>query len=138
MNLPPETPQQSPSIHHSQLPTRRILVVDDTQASGKMLSLLLKSLGQEVEICIDGPSALTKVLEFQPSLIFLDIAMPGMSGYEVAMKLKSDPHTASIVLVAMTGFGQASDRQRAFECGFDHHMIKPANLDSLKQVIRGN
>lgn len=135
-NSPNPTTATSNSHTNGQLPKRRILVVDDTVASGKMLSLLLKSLGQEVEVCFDGPSALAKVLEYQPTLIFLDIAMPGMSGYEVAMKLKADPKTTGIVLVAMTGFGQASDRQQAFDSGFDHHMIKPASLDSLKEVIR--
>lgn len=134
MNLPKA--QSAALIPSSQLPCRRILVVDDTHASGKMLSLLLKSLGQVVEVCIDGPSALAMVTEYQPALIFLDIAMPGMSGYEVAERLKSDPATAKIVLVAMTGFGQASDRQRAFESGFDRHMIKPASLDALQEVIR--
>ncbi len=73
------------------LPRRRILVVDDTVASGKMLALVLKSLGQEVELCMDGPSALAVVQEYRPSLIFLDIVMPGMDGYEVAAKLKSAP-----------------------------------------------
>ena len=126
----------SSSLNDGQLPRRRILVVDDAQASGKMLSILLKSLGQDVETCLDGPSALTKVVEFEPSLIFLDIVMPGMSGYEVAATLKSNADTSKITLVAMTGFGQASDRQRAFESGFDHHMIKPANIESLKEVIR--
>ena len=134
--LPPEAPQGSTSTKDD-LPKRRILVVDDTQASAKMLSLLLQSLGQEVEICNDGPSALTKVLEYQPALIFLDIAMPGMTGYEVAKQLKANPLTAAIVLVAMTGFGQASDRQQAFDCGFNHHLLKPASLAALKEVIRG-
>ncbi len=127
----------SQSPDRKQLPMRRILVVDDTQASARMLGLLLKSLGQQVETCVDGPSALKTVLEFKPSLIFLDIAMPGMSGYEVATQLKSQPETRDIVLVAMTGFGQASDRQRAFESGFDHHMVKPANIEALTQVIAG-
>jgi signal transduction histidine kinase/CheY-like chemotaxis protein len=135
-----ETPQNSlvtgsTSQTPRQLPMRRILVVDDTGASGRMLGLLLKSLGQQVEVCFDGPSALETVATFRPSLIFLDIAMPGMSGYEVATKLKSSPETQHITLVAMTGFGQASDRQRAFEAGFDHHMVKPANLEALTQVI---
>ncbi len=137
MSLSPEQTTTEPSKLNGELPKRRILVVDDTHASGKMLSILLKSLGQDVEVCYDGPSALEKVQEYQPTLIFLDIAMPGMSGYEVATQLKSNPSTAPIVLVAMTGFGQESDRQRAFESGFDHHMIKPANLESLKEVIRG-
>lgn len=136
MNLPPEAQPSPSSLNNTQLPQRRILVVDDTPASGKMLSLLLRSLGQEVETCLDGPSALARVVEYQPALIFLDIAMPGMSGYEVAATLKADSATAKIILVAMTGFSQASDRERAFECGFDHHMIKPANIESLKEVIR--
>ncbi len=88
----------------TELPERRILVVDDTRASGRMLSLLLKSLGQQVELCFDGPTALEVATTYQPSLIFLDIAMPGMNGYEVAMQLKSNPATAGITLIAMTGF----------------------------------
>ncbi len=131
-----EAAAHAPQPTANSLPCRRIMVVDDTQASGKMLGLLLKSLGQQVEICCDGPTALRTVSQYRPQLIFLDIAMPGMSGYEVAEKLKSDPQTADIVVVAMTGFGQASDRQRAFESGFDRHMIKPANIDALKAVIQ--
>ena len=130
-NSTPATPEANGT-----LPCRRILVVDDTHASGKMLGLLLKSLGQEVEICHDGPAALARVTEYQPTLIFLDIVMPGMNGYEVAAQLKSNPSTAPIMLVAMTGFSKASDRQQAFDSGFDHHLTKPANLESLKEVIR--
>ncbi|MCC6511675.1 MAG: MASE1 domain-containing protein, partial [Pirellulaceae bacterium] len=117
------------------LPSHRILVVDDTQASGRMLALLLKSLGQQVEVCFDGPSALSMISSYRPALIFLDIAMPGMSGYEVAVEIKANPATQSIMLVAMTGFGQASDRQRAFDSGFDEHMIKPATLAALTRVV---
>ncbi len=115
--------------------SHRILVVDDTQASGRMLSLLLKSLGQQTELCFDGQSALAVVDPFQPELIFLDIAMPGMNGYEVARQLKNDPATSHIVLVAMTGYGQESDRLRAFAAGFNHHMVKPANMEALSRVI---
>lgn len=118
------------------LPSRRILVVDDTVASAKMLTLVLKSLGQQVELCTDGPTALIKVLEFRPELIFLDIVMPGMNGYEVAVKLKSNTATAQIVLVALTGFDQDADRKLALESGFDHHLTKPASMVALKEVIR--
>lgn len=119
------------------LPKHRILVVDDTQASGRMLALLLKNLGQEVQLRFDGVSALQAAADLRPDAIFLDIAMPGLSGYEVAQQLRANPATKDIVLVAVTGFGQESDRQRAFEAGFDQHIVKPASLDALARIIGG-
>lgn len=135
---PPTTTTDSSPHSGSQrpLPKHRILVVDDTQASGRMLAMLLRTLGQEVELRFDGESALEAAASLRPDLIFLDIAMPGMSGYDVAQRLRANPVTEPIVLVAVTGFGQESDRQRAFESGFDHHIVKPASLDALKQIIR--
>jgi CheY-like chemotaxis protein len=68
--------------------------------------------------------------------VFLDIAMPVMNGYEVARRLRESKDSASMVLVALTGYGQEEDRRHAFEAGFDHHLVKPANLDALEHVLR--
>ncbi|MGN6545141.1 MAG: MASE1 domain-containing protein [Aureliella sp.] len=132
---PPAKGQSAVPAAARPLPHRRILVVDDTRASGRMLTMLLKNLGQEAELRFDGPSALEAAASMKPDVIFLDIAMPGMSGYEVAQQLKGNPATRNIVLVAVTGFGQESDRLRAFAAGFDHHIVKPASLASLTRII---
>ena len=118
------------------LPAFRILVVDDVQASAKTLALMLKTLGQTTEVAFDGPSAITRIIETDFNLVFLDIAMPGMDGLEVARKLRLMPDLSSLTLVALTGFGQDDDRERSLQAGFNAHLTKPTSLDLLKQILR--
>lgn len=111
---------------------RRILVVDDNEDSAETLGMLLTVLGAEVRIAHDGPQALAIFEGYAPSVVLLDIGMPGMDGYEVARRIRSShPHRPS-VLVALTGWGQQEDRVRAREAGFDHHLVKPANISALE------
>jgi signal transduction histidine kinase/ActR/RegA family two-component response regulator len=119
----------------SRLPQHRILLVDDAVASAKMLAIMLRSLGQQVELRHDGPAALEAIHALQPTLVLLDIAMPGMTGYEVAERVRANPATRHVPLVAMTGYGQESDRQAAFAAGFDEHMVKPAKMDALTALL---
>lgn len=127
------TRHRSRQIHA--LPRRRILVVDDIQPAAQTLAMMLRGMGQEVAIVHDGPAAIDWALSHKPEAVFLDIAMPEMDGYEVARRLRGYSETATTVLVALTGYGQDSDRRRAFEAGFDHHMVKPPNLDALENVL---
>lgn len=144
VRLPAEQPQtdsESENLPRSDsltinLPQHRVLVVDDVEPSAKTLALMLRSLGQETRTEYDGPSALQAVATFKPDVVFLDIAMPGMDGYEVARQLRQDPVADATVLVALTGFGQDEDRRRAFDAGFHFHLVKPTNLDALQQVLR--
>ncbi|MGQ0636816.1 MAG: CHASE3 domain-containing protein [Planctomycetaceae bacterium] len=123
------------SSETSSLPRLKILVVDDVRASAKTLAMLLRSLGQEVWVEHDGPAALATARVTRPEVIFLDIAMPGMSGYEVARQVRVDPACHDVFLVALTGYGQEEDRRRAIEAGFDRHVTKPVSLASLEQLL---
>jgi PAS domain S-box-containing protein len=114
---------------------RRVLVVDDNQDAADSLAMLLRLAGQDVRAAYDGPSALTQANDFQPALVFLDIGMPGMDGYEVARRLRGESHLQGAVLVALTGWGQEEDRRRSTEAGFDHHLVKPVEPTALEELL---
>ena len=113
----------------------RVLVVDDMRAATHMLATLLKSIGHDVRTAADGPSALTLVIEYRPDVVLLDINMPGMTGLEVARRIRQQSSLDDIVLVAMTGHGDEEDRQRSFEAGFDHHLVKPADFRLIQEIL---
>jgi PAS domain S-box-containing protein len=115
---------------------RRILVVDDNRAAVHLLEKLLRSLGQTVETAGDGGSALSAISIFQPELVISDIGMPDMSGYELARRIREQANTARPVLVALTGYGQETDRAAALEAGFDEHLTKPVSLDQLVALLQ--
>jgi CheY-like chemotaxis protein len=83
----------------------------------------------------DGPSALQILKGYRPAVAFLDIGMPGMDGYEVARRIRLIPELQSLMLVALTGWGQQEDRRLSSESGFDHHMLKPADITTLKTLF---
>lgn len=115
---------------------RRILVIDDNVDAADSLSILLRLLGHEVETAYAGPSGLAIAESFRPEVVFLDIGMPGMSGYEVARRLRAGPAAVHLrLLVAVSGFGQVADRQKAVEAGFDHHLLKPADPDVVARML---
>ncbi|MGE5756289.1 MAG: ATP-binding protein [Planctomycetaceae bacterium] len=118
------------------LPRRRILVVDDNLDSARTMALMLRrSWGQEVEVAHDGAAAVEAAGTFGPEVILLDIGLPGMSGYDVARRLRERPEFAATVIVAMTGWGQDEDRRRSREAGIDHHLVKPVDPDSLQRLL---
>jgi CheY-like chemotaxis protein len=102
-----------------------VLVVDDNADAAETLATLLAVDGHDVRTAASGAAALVLTRAFTPDIAFLDIGMPGMSGYELARRLRDDPVTADVRLVAVTGWGQAEDRRLAQEAGFDHHLTKP-------------
>lgn len=114
---------------------RRVLVVDDNEDSARTLGCLVESLGHDVEIAFDGPSAMEAARAWGPELILLDVGLPGMSGYEVARALRQDATTRSARIVAVTGYGQLTDRQAALDAGFDRHLIKPVPFDALHALL---
>ncbi len=135
-----EWPQAVSSSGDSQAalpyPPKRVLIVDDVVESAQTLAKMLTTLGHEVRVQHEGEAAIAEAAQWQPEVCFLDIAMPGMNGYEVAKELrKVDPQHA-MKLVALTGFGQVGDRELAFAVGFDEHLIKPASLESLREVLQ--
>ena len=113
----------------------RVLVVDDNRDAADSLDLLLQFLGNETATAYSGPEALDLARRFRPHLVLLDIGLPGMTGYEVAARLRDDPTVAGAVIVALTGWGTAEDRSRSREAGFDHHMTKPIDADQLAELL---
>jgi signal transduction histidine kinase/DNA-binding response OmpR family regulator len=114
---------------------RRILVVEDQFAVAKVTVALLRKLGHQVWAASDGPAAISAVQEHKPEVVFMDIGLPGMDGYEVARKLRGEMGPEAPLLVAVTGYGQQEDRRRAVEAGFDRHLVKPVGLNALQDVL---
>lgn len=117
------------------LSTHRILVVDDNRDAAESLGILLRMLGAEVRVAFSGPDALAELPSYHPSAIFLDIGMPGMDGHEVARRIRLQPELEGVLLIALTGWGKADDRQRSRKAGFDHHLVKPADLGALESLL---
>lgn len=117
----------------------RILVVDDNADAASTLELLLEMQGFSVVSVGDGGSAIAAAIAHRPRVAILDIGLPDMTGYEVARRIRQAsrdgawPHRP--LLIALTGWGQARDRERAFEAGFDHHLTKPADPDKLAALV---
>jgi GAF domain-containing protein/CheY-like chemotaxis protein len=113
----------------------RVLVVDDNADAAYLLGEVLEVLGCSTRIFHDGPSALRATADFHPDLALLDIGLPAMDGYELARRLREMDPSHSLRLVALTGYGQASDRLRSREAGFDEHIVKPVGVDTLRRLI---
>jgi signal transduction histidine kinase/DNA-binding response OmpR family regulator len=115
----------------------RILVVDDNVDAADTLSALLEMGGHTTRVANDGYQAIEAAAAFQPQVVFLDIGLPGMNGYEVARKLRETPGMERGVLVALTGWGTREDRQRSTAAGFDHHLTKPADMNAVETLLAG-
>jgi PAS domain S-box-containing protein len=116
-------------------PGHPLLVVDDNRDAADSLAMLLRLQGYEVQVAHDGPAALRIAAASRPDLVFLDIGMPGMDGYEVARRLRRTPGLEKVVLAALTGWGQQEDRRRTADAGFDHHLVKPPEPKALENVL---
>jgi CheY-like chemotaxis protein len=116
------------------LPNCRVLVVDDNHDAGDMLGMLLSSLHATVRTVHSGPEALATIDEFDPEVVLLDIGMPFMDGYEVARRIRAR-RGRNVRLIALTGWGQEEDVRRAERAGFDHHLVKPPDLEKLGKLL---
>lgn len=115
---------------------RRILVVDDNEDAAETLAMLLSLGGHDVRTAYTGPAGLAAAREFLPDVMFLDIGLPGMTGYEVVRTIRQDPALGGrVVMVAVTGWGTEDDRSQAREAGFDHHLTKPVDPDRLLELL---
>ena len=114
---------------------RRIMIVDDNHDAADTLATLLTAYGAIVAIAYDGRDALAKVDAFAPDVALLDIGMPGMDGYEVARRIRADGRHEDMLLIALTGWGQEKDRRRSRAAGIDHHLVKPPDIDKLKDLL---
>jgi signal transduction histidine kinase/DNA-binding response OmpR family regulator len=117
------------------LAPRRILVVDDNRDAADSLSMVLQFLGADVRVARDGPEALEAYEKYDPAVVLLDIGMPDMDGYEVARHIRTRFPERQTALVALTGWGQDKDRERAREAGFDRHLVKPAEIGALQALL---
>ena len=117
------------------LVSRRVLVVDDNTDSAESLALLLRIEGHLVETAHDGETAVAVAERFQPDAILLDLGMPGMNGYEVCQYIRQQPWGRSILMVAQTGWGQAQDRARTLDAGFDAHLTKPIDPEAIQEML---
>lgn len=115
-----------------------VLIVDDNVDAALMLSDLLSGIGYATRVAHDAPQALAIADEYVPDVALLDIGLPAMDGYELARRLREKPAWCEVRLIAVTGYGQSSDRKRSLEAGFDHHLVKPIGLAALQQVIPRN
>jgi PAS domain S-box-containing protein len=116
-------------------PARRILAVDDNRDSADSLAMMLRFLGAEVQVAYDGPTALEMLKTCKPSVILMDLGMPGMHGLEVARHIRQDPQNQKLLLIAMTGWGQEEDRRQSRKAGFNHHLVKPVDLSALQALL---
>jgi PAS domain S-box-containing protein len=141
VHLPTRPPSAEPeeiSSNHERTvrpPSRRVLVVDDNRDAADSLVILLRLAGQDVRVAYDGRSALAEASHFRPEVIFLDLGMPGMNGYEVARLLREEPELKGVFLVALTGWGHEDDRRRSLQAGFDHHLVKPVEGKTLDDLL---
>ncbi len=126
------TPTQTAPPSGSSL---RILVVDDNIDSAISMAMLLGEFGHEVRTEHDGPAAVNAALDYQPDVVVLDIGMPGLNGYEIAKRIRQAPSLRNVMLVALTGYGQEADRQLALQAGFNHHLVKPARLEQIREIL---
>jgi len=114
---------------------RRVLIVDDNRDAAESLGVLLEFLGASVMVVHDGPAALAALDVHRPSAVLLDIGMPGMDGYEVARRMRARPDGGALLLIALTGWGQAQDQALSRQAGFDHHLVKPADIEQLQALL---
>src|SRR6266542_4175689 len=115
--------------------SRRVLVVDDNVDSAESMAVLLRLYGHDVRLAHDGEAALEEARSFRPDVMFLDIDLPKMDGYEVARRLRLEPAMGGLTLVAMTGYGQEEERRRTREAGFHSHLVKPVDFEMLQELL---
>lgn len=115
--------------------SHRVLVIDDDRDVGDSLGMLLQLMGADVRVAYDGEAALAVISGFKPHLVLLDIGMPGMNGYETARQIRKLPERQDLILVALSGWGRDEDRRHSAEAGFDHHFVKPMEVDAIENLL---
>jgi CheY-like chemotaxis protein len=139
LTLPPETPAEvnviRPEAAGAANTPPRILVVDDNQDGADTLVELGEAWGYELRAAYNGAAAIELARSYCPHVVLLDIGLPGLDGYEVARRLRSEIRLAGVKLVAFTGYGSNDDRERARKAGFDHHITKPVNSEELRSLL---
>jgi CheY-like chemotaxis protein len=141
VEAPPPAPLPDPAAIAPPPPSlpahevRKVVVVDDGISAADILTMFLDLEGLNAFTAYDGPSALDLIEKERPDVVFSDIGMPGMDGHELARRIRALPYGAEIILVALTGWGQESDRLKSKEAGFDHHLTKPVDPKTLRSFL---
>lgn len=115
----------------------RLLIVDDNRDTAESLSMLLELMGHEVRMAHDGLAAIDVAAEFQPDGVLLDIGLPKLNGYDTARRIREQSWGQAMHLIAVTGWGQDNDRTQAKAAGFDHHLTKPIDIQTLVKLLSG-
>ncbi len=115
---------------------RRVLVVDDNADSAEVLAALLEQLGHQAHVAFDGKGALEQVRKLRPEVIFLDLALPDMSGFDVARRIRADASFAGTRIIGLTGFGSEEHRRRSTDAGIDDFVVKPVDVDALVALMQ--
>ena len=114
---------------------RRVLLVDDNRDVVRAFARLVRALGHDVEVTFSGDEALVAAERFRPDVVLMDVGLPGLDGYETAAALRSTPWGETAMLIAITGWAREADRQRAYEAGFDRHLVKPIEPHVLEALL---
>jgi CheY-like chemotaxis protein len=114
---------------------KKILVVDDNEASAKTTGWTMEMLGQEARVVFKGADAIPLALSFQPDIIILDISLPDINGFELCQKLRQEPSLKHTLFVAQTGWDQEEYRKRSTEAGFHYHLVKPVEMSTFQQLL---
>lgn len=117
------------------IPQIQVLVVDDNRDAADAMVMAAQVLGHEATACYDGADALSLLETFRPDLMILDLSMPGMDGYTLARAIRGNGKFTGVPIIALSGFGADSDRERSLAAGFDMHLLKPMEIDTLERVI---
>jgi len=125
---------------HAEGPTppagRQVLVVDDNRDAAQTLAMLIRYAGHQVKVAFNGAQALQIAQEQKPRVILLDLAMPGMDGFQVAKALRERPETKEAIIVAVSGYGNQDDQQRCLTEGFNQHLLKPVKREQVLEIIK--
>lgn len=124
-------------IERASVNRKKILVVDDNVDAADTLQALLGMDGFDVTTAHDGLAAVAAAKAGSPDIIVMDIGMPGMDGYDAARMIRQEPGAEKILLIALTGWGESTDKNRASQAGFDHHLVKPVDYEMLIKCLQG-
>jgi CheY-like chemotaxis protein len=127
----PRAPADAPGDLHA----LRVLIADDNVDAADSMAMLLQLDGCDVRTAHDGEAAVREAAEFRPRVVFLDLGMPGVDGFEACRRIRAEPWGRAMTLVALTGWGQDRDRARCVEAGFDHHVTKPADSQIVSELL---
>lgn len=131
----PAVDSPDPIPRNDTIASLRVLVVDDNADAADTVAILLRGAGHEVSVAYSGHATLQALRDTTPDVVFLDLGMPGMDGFEVARLLRAEPRHRAVKLIALSGYGQAADHERTQQAGFDGHLLKPARVEEILGIL---